>query len=534
MKFINHPLTIKIFLFLLFIVYCLSFFIDVIDVDSAQYAAISMEMLQTNSLLEIKERGMDYLDKPPLLFWISSLSYHFFGINNFAYKLPSLLISLLGIFSTYKLANLLHGKKIAINSIIILCTTIGYVWINSDIKTDLILTSFIIFTFWQLIEFLKKGKLIHVLGIGAGISFAMMSKGPIGFIVPLIAFFLLIYFRETRKHILSFKLLWVFPIIILLLAPMFYGLYIQFDIPGDKIIKGQVIDSGLKFFFWTQSFGRITHENVFDNNTSFFYLWHTSLLLAIPWSLLIIYSVKNKFTSFWKTKKLDFNNHILLIISLTVISLLSFSSYKIPHYAMVIFPFISIILSKEISNLKERIIKINYQIFISLSFLMVTVLLLGFCMKIWDIALIGLFYSILFLPQLKENYFFKTVLCGITIGFMFNSFLLKTEEYSLPIQLKTEINRLNIHKDDLYFLSTESSALEFMINKRIESTSIQSIERGKWYVINPDKVWEVENEGYKISEKVKLEYYDLNRISLAFINPFQKKEFRERLLIKVI
>ncbi len=46
-----------------------------------------MEMVQSGSYLEVMERGKDYLDKPPFLFWVSSLSYRLFGFTNFAYKL---------------------------------------------------------------------------------------------------------------------------------------------------------------------------------------------------------------------------------------------------------------------------------------------------------------------------------------------------------------------------------------------------------------------------------------------------------------
>jgi 4-amino-4-deoxy-L-arabinose transferase-like glycosyltransferase len=492
-----------------------------------------MEMFQSNSLLEIKERGFDYLDKPPLLFWLSSLSYKLFGINTFAYKLPSLLISILGIYSTFRIANLFYNRKIAINAIIILTTTIGYVWINSDIKTDLILTALIIFTFWQMMEYGKNQKTIHILLTGVGIAFSMMAKGPIGFIIPVLTFFMLLYFKETRKFMLSFRLLLVFPVVILLLIPMCYGLYTQFDIPGNKVINGQVINSGLEFFFWTQSFGRITHENVFDNNTSFFFLWHTTLLLAIPWSLLLIFSIKNQVVTFWKNKKLDFKNHFLTIISFLVITMLSFSSYKIPHYAMVSFPFLAIILAKELPFFTKRIMKINYFIILSLSFLFVSILLLGFCMKIWDILLIALFYATIYLPVLKGNYFFKTILCGITISFMFNSFLLKTEEYSLPVQLDKEMTTNNISSEDFYFLSDASNALEFFQNTRMKSATINGIQSGKWYLINNSAITELEEKGYDLTEQVCVEYYDLNRINLAFINPFQKKEFSERCLVKI-
>ena len=54
------------------------------EIDSVQYANISREMLQNKSFLQIFDQGKDYLDKPPMLFWLSSLSMYFFGINDFA------------------------------------------------------------------------------------------------------------------------------------------------------------------------------------------------------------------------------------------------------------------------------------------------------------------------------------------------------------------------------------------------------------------------------------------------------------------
>jgi 4-amino-4-deoxy-L-arabinose transferase-like glycosyltransferase len=45
-------------------------FLDVMDVDAAQYASIALEMTQNGSWLQVMHRGTDYLDKPPLLFWL--------------------------------------------------------------------------------------------------------------------------------------------------------------------------------------------------------------------------------------------------------------------------------------------------------------------------------------------------------------------------------------------------------------------------------------------------------------------------------
>ena len=84
------------------LVYAVNLPIDVMEIDAAQYASIAKEMLQTNSYLEVYDQGADYLDKPPLLFWLSAASMKLFGVNNIAYKLPAVLILILGVFSLYR------------------------------------------------------------------------------------------------------------------------------------------------------------------------------------------------------------------------------------------------------------------------------------------------------------------------------------------------------------------------------------------------------------------------------------------------
>src|SRR3954463_16252122 len=94
-------------------VYITGMLVDVMTVDAAQYAEMSLEMLRTKSFLKVFCLGQNYLDKPPLLFWLDSVSYFIFGVGNFAYKLPSLLSALLGIYSTYRFALLYYSRETA-------------------------------------------------------------------------------------------------------------------------------------------------------------------------------------------------------------------------------------------------------------------------------------------------------------------------------------------------------------------------------------------------------------------------------------
>lgn len=96
-------------IFVIAVVYAASARIDVMDIDAAQYASIAREMLERGEYLQFTNRYEDYLDKPPLLFWLSALSFRLLSISDFAFKLPSLLFALLGIYSTYRLGSLLYS-----------------------------------------------------------------------------------------------------------------------------------------------------------------------------------------------------------------------------------------------------------------------------------------------------------------------------------------------------------------------------------------------------------------------------------------
>src|SRR5690606_26231314 len=121
-----------------------AFRIDVMDVDASQYAGISMEMMKTGSYLELYDHGHDYLDKPPFLFWVSAPSMQVFGINNFGYKLPSILFALFAIYATYRLARLLYNDSTARMAALVFGTCQGMFLMTNDIRTDTILTAWVI------------------------------------------------------------------------------------------------------------------------------------------------------------------------------------------------------------------------------------------------------------------------------------------------------------------------------------------------------------------------------------------------------
>ncbi len=334
-------------------VYLAGLGVDVMEIDAAQYASLSREMAETGSFLEVYHRGTDYLDKPPLLFWASSFWIKIFGPYNWTYKLSSFLFSILGIISTYKLGHLLYNKRIGFVAAIMLATSQAYFLFNHDVRTDTILTGAVIFGVWQIMAFVFYRERIHLIGGFVGIGLGMLAKGPIALMVPLLAF--ASYFIGRKRYKEFFRTDWLLGIGILaiMLAPMVYGLYTQFDQHPEKEIpymqdafnRSGTNVSGVKFYFWTQSFGRVTGESVWKNESSPTFFVDTFLWAFLPWSMLAVWALfwrlSNTVADVFKGRKkqewLTLGGFVLPFIAF------SMSNYKLPHYIFVLFPFAAII-----------------------------------------------------------------------------------------------------------------------------------------------------------------------------------------------
>jgi len=169
------------------LIYAVGANLDIMEVDAAQYASISLEMLKSGEYLQVLDRQEDYLDKPPLLFWLSAISMKLFGIGSCQYKLPSILFSLLGILSTYKLGKRLYSEEIGRHASWIIGSSLAMIMINNDIKTDTILVSSIAFSIWMMVSYLQTKEWKFLVGSSVAIAAAMLTKGPIGLMMPALA-----------------------------------------------------------------------------------------------------------------------------------------------------------------------------------------------------------------------------------------------------------------------------------------------------------------------------------------------------------
>lgn len=341
-------------LFLSFIT-CLTgmILIPLMDIDAAQYASISREMLERKSYLQFYDIGADYLDKPPMLFWLSALSLKIFGIHDWAYRLPSFGFAILAVYATYHFTLLYYYKTTAQLAAIVLATSQALFLITHDVRCDTMLMGWVILSIWQLAAWFKNNQWKHFLFAFIAIAGGMMTKGPIALIVPIIAFSPHFILQREWKQFFRWEYLIGIIIIAILLIPMSIGLYQQFDLHPGKLINNIPIKSGLRFYYWTQSFGRYTGENIFHEMSYFTFLLENMLWSFLPWVLFFLVGLIAAFRAiilnkFYLTNKEEWISTGGFVLTYCI---LARSQAQLPHYIFVVFPLAAIITAKFLHQL---------------------------------------------------------------------------------------------------------------------------------------------------------------------------------------
>lgn len=517
--------------------------VDVMDIDAAQYAEISREMMESGDYLHVYDRGKEYLDKPPFLFWISAASMWVFGIGNFGYKLPSILLALWAIYATYRLARLLYGEQAGRMAALILGTCQGMFLMTNDVRTDTVLMSWVITAIWMIKECDIKRRWYYVLGGTASIALGMMSKGPIALLVPGFCFGTdWVLKRQWKKLFNPLHLLDVF-LIGMFLIPMSIGLYQQFDMHPEKIVNGETGVSGLRFFYWSQSFGRITGESPWNNGAGFDFLLSNMLWSFLPWMFLflpalvinIVTLIKQKFKLQPQQEWITTGGFILAYIAL------GSSRYQLPHYIFVVFPLAAIITAKFTADMFEGKYTRAYKIMkpvqtvvgalVLIASLLTLVLVFPgnvFIIAIWTIGLlVWLFIS--FRKQMLHKMLWTGVaaiiVANIVLTHHFYYHLIS--EYQLGSKMGRFLKEQNIRSGQLtiYDVDDPINSLPFYAEQNYPVVdTFDTFAKGDYVLAMQKGLDEIKNNGYYFDLVKKESFYRVTILTGPFLNPATRSD----------
>lgn len=541
------PRSVYIFLFsLLGIVYCFGLFVPLMDNDSAHHANIALHMYLTGDFVSLVDYGKDYLDKPHLHFWLCAFSYKIFGVTGFAYKFPSLLFTILGTYSTFRLAKALYGTETGRLAALVVASAFAYILANNDVRMDAILTSCVALATWQLVEFIQNKRLAHVAGAALGLALGFSTKGHIAVFVPAVAAFFYILYRKDWKLLLNWKWLLLLLLFGAFIAPVVYCYYLQYNLHPEKVVRGKDHINGVKFILLSQSVERFSGEMGSDAKNDYFFFIHSFLWAFAPWSIITYITMAGRLKNFFRRKEEWLTTGVFIIMLLVV----SFSGFKLPHYLNIVFPTASAMtaafLLQQTGNTGWTKILFRLQLAVSILLL---ILITGLTLwafpvkKLWVIAGVVLFLAVFFyfLRSAIYSALQKTVCLSVSaIALCF--FLLNTNFYPqlLKYQGGNELaaaTKGKLDANDVYFWKeTYSSSFNFYTRSLRKTFTDSALQTGRktWLLYDIRSEEEIKQAGYQLGERFITPDFEITRLDIKFINPARRESQLTKMVVAEI
>ena len=531
------------------IVYVVGLFPEV-GIDAGKYAAVSRIMFENGDWMTPQIHGHAYLHKPHLMFWLSSLSFHLFGLSLFAFKLPTLLFSIASVMALYRMTKLYYGEQTGYLAALIYATSEMMFLYHNDMHTDALLTANVVIGVSFLAHYLHNKKALNFILGFVFIGLAMITKGPIGLAVAVFAVGGHLLLKKDWKNILNPVWLLAIPILGLVLYPTLKSNYNNFGWEG------------IEFFFWSNNVGRIQGQfnkpGTVDGDMSFYL--HTMIYIYLPWSFYTLITIGNHIRGIFVKKGSDrFKRPEYMSYAVTIIYtlILSVANQKAPHYFYPVTPFLSIIVAQFIyKNIKENKNSSLQKWLLGARNLMLLIVvaalvfILAFVFKTdrllilipVALAMIGSFYFVLSKQSSLRKIIVPLAIASIALNFVINAHFIPTAfKYHGGIRASDEYSELAQENEDLYTYKFRQFETYFY-PKKISSWYKNKEDFEK--VMNNNHYWVVTDEkgiedikelvGERISYEKIFPHRLISRMSWDFLNPAtREKSLKKVYLLKI-
>lgn len=297
--------------------------VPLFDWDEINFAECAREMLVTHDYFSVKINFQPFWEKPPVFIWMQALSMNFFGVNEFAARLPN---AICGVITLLMLFNI--GRKLIDIPFGLLWTLVyaGSVLPHFYFKSGIIDPWFNLFIFcgiYYFIEFVNyntrsnTGKTYpFLLKSALFIGLAILTKGPVAALVFGLCF--LVYW--TVRRFSSFIRLSQIALYALMVMAVGGVWFLMLLLTGNASIITEFFSYQVRLFN-TQDAG---------HGGPFLYHWIVLLVGCFPMSVFALSAFKRNASD---TPYQRYFKVWMIILFLVVLILFSIVKTKIVHYS---------------------------------------------------------------------------------------------------------------------------------------------------------------------------------------------------------
>jgi hypothetical protein len=290
--------------------------VPITDPVESNYALTAKEMVLSGNFLSPQIYGQYWYDKPIMIYWLIAGSFQLFGLNEFAARFPAALFSALSVTVLYRFTYSLSGRRHALLSALILGTSLEYWLLARFVITDSVLLFFSSLSLaWLYQGMIGKG-VFYYYGAYAAAGLAVLTKGPVGLVLP--GLIVLLFIAVRREWRMLTELCWGRGLTIFfgVAAPWYYLMYLQH---GMDFINT---------FLGLHNYLRATVSEHPKDNVFYYYLVLFPLSL-LPWTGLL-------FPAVWQAVKKTSRLHCYLLT--WFVTILVFYTLMATKYPTYVFP----------------------------------------------------------------------------------------------------------------------------------------------------------------------------------------------------
>ena len=308
--------------YLLFIAVAASFYLNLwavplFDLDEGAFSEATREMFARGDFISTYLDGVPRYDKPILIYWLQAASVGVFGVNEFAFRLPSALAATVWVWAVFAFTRRVRDERTGLIAAIITATALEVSVMARAATADALLNMFIatsmfcVFLYWRERE--RRWRLAAFALIGLG----FLTKGPVAVLIPLAVSFL--FFAVKREFKAWLKMVF---------DPIGIGLFVAIALPWYVVQYLKEGDAFIQGFFFKHNLDRFS-GSMEQHGGGVLYYPLVVLAASLPFTALLIKTL----TRFRILVKDDLGLFGLLWF-LFVIVFFSLSGTKLPHYVL--------------------------------------------------------------------------------------------------------------------------------------------------------------------------------------------------------
>jgi 4-amino-4-deoxy-L-arabinose transferase-like glycosyltransferase len=317
-------------------------FLPINDDSDGMYAEIPREMVSTGDWITPHANGIRYLEKPPLLYWLTALSYSIGGVSEFTARLPGALAAIATVFLCFLIGDFCFGPAAGLWAGIIMSTAPGYLLFSQQIMPDTLFTALLALALYGYLRGYTGGTssfrwyLVFYFCLGL----ALLAKGLIGLVFPILAVGAFLLLNRELSRIREMRLGLGSLIVLAVAAP--WHIAISFRNPG--FLWFYFINEHLLRFLglrYPRDYGTV----------SLLAFWALHIVWFFPWSFffpLVRRALRLNNKSPMATRLVRF----LLLWVGAVLLFYSFST-RLEYYTMPAFPAIAVLLGAAAGGIIE-------------------------------------------------------------------------------------------------------------------------------------------------------------------------------------